>query len=134
MVSQDDKGEADSPDLPHIDFSTFVVSLSHSALVHLGDAAEADGSVQKDLPLARQTIDILALLQDKTKGNLDGDEERLLNQVLYALRLRFVEIAQGKKLARPNPSLPQGIPLGAKMAASRFGWRRPPEAFAIDAA
>ena len=95
MVSKDDKGEDGSPDLPQIDFSTFVVSLSHSALVHLGDAAEADGSVQKDLPLARQTIDILALLQDKTKGNLDGDEERLLNQVVYDLRMRFIEVSKG---------------------------------------
>lgn len=104
MVSNDEKQRSagagsvdDSADLPHIDFSTFVVSLSHSALVHLGDAAEADGSVQKDLPLARQTIDILALLQEKTKGNLDGDEERLLGQVVYDLRMRFVEIAKGQK-------------------------------------
>lgn len=117
MVTKDDKGGADSPELPHIDFSTFVVSLSHSALVHLGDAADADGSVQKDLPLARQTIDILALLQEKTKGNLDGDEERLLNQVLYDLRLRFVEIAQGGKLAVENRWLRAAIPSRAKMGS-----------------
>ena len=84
----------DGGELPQIDFSTFVVSLSHSALVHLGDATEADGSLDKDLPMAHQTIDILALLQDKTKGNLDGDEERLLAQVLYDLRMRFVEVAR----------------------------------------
>ena len=85
---------ADGSELPQIDFSTFVVSLSHSALVHLGDATDADGSMSKDLPMAHQTIDILALLQEKTKGNLDGDEERLLAQVLYDLRMRFVEIAR----------------------------------------
>lgn len=92
MASSDDAGE-----LPQIDFSTFVVSLSHSALVHLGDASDGDGGSQKDLPLARQTIDILSLLQEKTKGNLDGDEERLLNQVVTDLKLRFVEVANQSK-------------------------------------
>jgi hypothetical protein len=80
--------------LPHIDFSTFIVSLSHSALTHLGDAPQPDGSVERDLPLARQTIDILGLLQEKTHGNLTGDEERLLTQVLYDLRMRFVEVSR----------------------------------------
>lgn len=80
--------------LPQIDFATFIVSLSHSALSHLGDAPQPDGSVEKDLNLARQTIDILGLLQEKTHGNLTGDEERLLTQVLYDLRMRFVEVSR----------------------------------------
>ena len=84
----------ETAELPGIDFSTFVVSLSHSALVHLGDAKQPDGTVERNLPLARQTIDILALLQDKTKGNLSGAEERLLAQVLYDLRMRFVEVSR----------------------------------------
>lgn len=84
------------PELPGIDFTTFVVSLSHSALVHLGDAPQPDGSIERHLPLARQTIDILAILQEKTKGNLSGAEERLLNQVLYDLRMRFVEVSSKK--------------------------------------
>ena len=79
-------------ELPHIDFATFVVSLSHSALQHLGDAEHPEG---KNLPMARQTIDILGLLQEKTRGNLSGDEERLLTQVLYDLRMRFVEVSRG---------------------------------------
>lgn len=81
--------------LPHIDFSTFVMSLSHSALVHLGDAPDVDGKAEKHLDLARQTIDILGLLHDKTKGNLTGEEERLLAQTLFDLRLRFVEVSRG---------------------------------------
>lgn len=85
---------AEASTLPHIDFSTFIVSLSHSALSHLGDAPQPDGSVEKDLALARQTIDILGLLQEKTHGNLTGDEERLLTQVLYDLRMRFVEVSR----------------------------------------
>ncbi len=85
----------DQDNLPHLDFSTFVMSLSHSALVHLGDAPDGEGSSTRDLELARQTIDILGLLHDKTKGNLTGDEERLLSQALVDLRLRFVEVSRG---------------------------------------
>jgi hypothetical protein len=71
--------------------------MSHSALLHLGDAPDpVTGSREKDMPLARQTIDILVMLQDKTRGNLTGDEERVLGQALYDLRMRFVEVAQGK--------------------------------------
>jgi hypothetical protein len=81
--------------LPGIDFSTFVLSLSHSALVHLGDAPSPEGRPQeRNLPLARQTIDLLAILQEKTKNNLTGEEERLLDQVLLDLRLRFVEVSK----------------------------------------
>jgi len=85
--------EADA--LPAIDFSTFVLSLSHSALVHLGDAPSPDGQpADRDLSLARQTIDLLAILQEKTRNNLTGEEERLLDQALYDLRLRFVEVSK----------------------------------------
>jgi hypothetical protein len=95
------KGTEDTGDeaLPKLDFATFVLSLSHSVLMHLGEAPHPDGEVaQKDLPLARQTIDVLGLLEEKTKGNLTGDEERLLSQVLYDLRMRFVEVSKGKKV------------------------------------
>ncbi len=81
--------------LPKLDFATFVLSLSHSVLVHLGEAPHPDGDApEPDLPLARQTIDLLGLLEEKTKGNLTGDEERLLSQVLFDLRMRFVEISK----------------------------------------
>ncbi|MCC6748674.1 MAG: DUF1844 domain-containing protein [Deltaproteobacteria bacterium] len=76
--------------LPAIDFSTFVLSLSTSALVLLGEAPDPEGNRQRDLPLARQTIDILGILEEKTRGNLTDDEQRLLADVLYDLRLRFV--------------------------------------------
>jgi hypothetical protein len=86
--------EADK--LPAIDFSMFVLSLSHSALVHLGDAPSPDEHpAERDLPLARQTIDLLAILQEKTRNNLTGEEERLLQRVLDDLRFRFVEVAKG---------------------------------------
>jgi hypothetical protein len=93
------KGEGAGEDaLPKLNFGTFVLSLSHSVLMHLGEAPHPDGETpQVDLPLARQTIDVLGLLEEKTKGNLTGDEERLLSQVLYDLRLRFVELSKGTK-------------------------------------
>jgi hypothetical protein len=80
--------------LPQLDFSTFVLSIIGTAYVHLGDAPEPEGQSGRDLALARQDIDLLGLLQEKTKGNLSGEEERLLDQALYDLRLRFVEVSK----------------------------------------
>jgi len=80
-------------DLPKLDFSTFVLGVIGTAYVHLGDAPDPGGET-KDLDLARHDIDLLGLLQDKTKGNLTGDEERLLTQALTDLRMRFVEVAK----------------------------------------
>ena len=77
--------------VPPIDFNTFVISMSASAAMHLGMAANPiTGKAEVSLPLARQTIDLLALLEDKTRGNLSGEEERLLSQVLFDLRMRYV--------------------------------------------
>lgn len=85
---------AEAP-LPEVDFSTFVLSLSTSAMVHLGEATPPDGgSVDKNLPLAQQVIDILALLQSKTTGNLTPEESKLLEELLYDLRLRYVRAAR----------------------------------------
>lgn len=87
-----------APDeLPAVDFSTFLLSLSHSALLHLGVAADpAGGAHEVNLPLARQTIELILLLADKTKGNLTGAEERLLEQLLYDVRSRYDEVVQRK--------------------------------------
>jgi hypothetical protein len=87
--------EGGDQELPAIDFATFVLSLSHSALVHLGDAPDPSGGpAKRDVAMAKQTIDLLAVLQEKTEGNLTGEEERLLDQVLYDLRMRYVEVAR----------------------------------------
>jgi hypothetical protein len=78
--------------LPEVTFSTFVYSLSTSALVHLGEIPEPiTEKMDKNLPLAKQTIDILGILQEKTKGNLTQEEENLLNNFLYDLRMRYVK-------------------------------------------
>jgi hypothetical protein len=79
-------------DMPPIDFATFILSLSASALLHLGESMPGGAApAQPNMPLARQTIDLLALLEEKTRGNLTGEEERLLGQVLFDLRMRYVE-------------------------------------------
>ncbi len=89
--------ETDEADVPPIDFNTFVLSLSASAALHLGLAPDPrTGKPEVSLPLARQTIDLLALLEKKTEGNLTGEEERLLSQVLYDLRMQFVARAKQK--------------------------------------
>lgn len=82
-------------ELPAIDLSTFILSLSHSALVHLGDAPDPTGGAQEiNLSMARQTIDLLSLLQEKTKGNLTGAEEHMMDQVVYELQMRYVEVSK----------------------------------------
>jgi hypothetical protein len=86
------RDEQTRPPLPEVSLSTFVFSLSSSALVHLGEIPEPDTQrVQLDLPMAKQIIDTLGMLQEKTRGNLDADEDHLLKTVLYDLRLRYVQ-------------------------------------------
>lgn len=91
----------DDPDIP-IDFNTFILSLSSSAAYHLGMAPHPErNDCCQNLPMAKQTIDILGILQEKTQNNLTGDEERLLNEVLYNLRMAFV--AAKKKCQQASP-------------------------------
>jgi hypothetical protein len=79
-------------ELPSLDFSTFVLGIIGSAYVHLGDAPNPEGALEQDFELARQNIEILNILHDKTKGNLSGDEERLLDQALLDLKHRYGEL------------------------------------------
>jgi hypothetical protein len=85
----------DAAVLPAVDFHTFVLSLGSSALLHLGELEHPEaGRAEKDLPLAKHTIDILAMLQEKTKGNLTPAEEKLMESLLYDLRLRYVSASK----------------------------------------
>lgn len=84
-------------DLPEIDFSSFILSLSTSVLVHLGEVP--DPMTQKPdrhLPLAKQTIDLLGMLKEKTRGNLTEDEEKLIDHLLADLRWRYIREAKGQ--------------------------------------
>lgn len=77
--------------LPEINFSTFIFSLNSSALVHLGVIEDpATGQKDKNLPIAKQTIDIIGMLEEKTRGNLTNEEENLLKDILYNLRMLYV--------------------------------------------
>jgi hypothetical protein len=78
--------------LPEINFPTFIASLNASALVHLGVIEDpVSGKAEKNLAMAKQTIDILSMLQQKTAGNLTSDEEAMLKSILYDLRIFYVK-------------------------------------------
>jgi hypothetical protein len=95
-IQEETKSEAprqseESP-LPEINFATFIFSLNSSALLHLGEVPDpTTGKQRVDLALAKQTIDLIAMLEEKTRGNLTSDEENLVKHVLYDLRLRYVQ-------------------------------------------
>ncbi len=78
-------------------FTGFVFSLMHTAAVHLGDAADpVSGQTQEpNVEGARQMIDILGILEEKTRGNLSAEERQLLEQGLYELRMRFMDVKNG---------------------------------------
>lgn len=81
--------------LPPVDFQTLVISLGSSALLQLGEVEDPQtGRAERDLVMAKHTIDVLAMLQEKTQGNLTPPEERLLQSLLFDLRLRFVEASK----------------------------------------
>jgi hypothetical protein len=83
-------------DILPANFSQLVLSVSASALMHMNEGPDADAQAQPDLTLARHSIDLLGMLEEKTRGNLTGDEERLLHQVLFDLRMRFTRKAAAR--------------------------------------
>ncbi len=84
--------EKSSCPLPKVDIGTFVLSISSSVLVHLGEVPDPEsGRVSENLDMAKHTIDILIMLEEKTRGNLTRDEERLIKDVLFELRLKYVQ-------------------------------------------
>lgn len=92
-VKDETKSGAKKPyPLPKIDFSTFILSLNSSVLVQLGLIEDpATGQKSKNLALAKQTIDLMAVLEEKTRGNLTTDEENILKNLLYELRMLYVK-------------------------------------------
>lgn len=80
-----------------IDFPTFVLSLASAAMMGLGLAPRPDSGKQVvDLDLARQNIDLLEMIQQKTKNNLTADEEKLLERVLFEIRTKYLEVSKKK--------------------------------------
>jgi hypothetical protein len=87
-----DAPETDDAPLPEINFASFLFSLSTTAMYHFGDFPDpVTKESRRNLPAAKQTIDILSILKTKTEGNLEEDEKQLLEGILYELRMRFVK-------------------------------------------
>ncbi len=81
--------------LPGINFVTFILSMSGSAMFHMGQAPNPEsGKSERNLPLAKQSINIIEMLKEKTKGNLTTDESKLLESVLYDLRMNYVQASK----------------------------------------
>lgn len=85
---------AHADDLPPIDFSTFIVSLRASARMHLDGEG---GDEENALAFARQEIDLLGILHDKTRGNLTPDEQLLLTEILFDLRTRYLAARRAQR-------------------------------------
>ena len=87
-----------------VTFLGFILSLAHTAAVHFGDVPDpvSGQTIPANLPAAQQMIDILSLLEEKTRGNLTAEERQFLEQILYELRLRYVEAS--KQGPAPEPS------------------------------
>ncbi|MCU0614915.1 MAG: DUF1844 domain-containing protein [Desulfobacterales bacterium] len=90
-IKSQEKSNRQETNLPKINFQTFILSLNSSVLVQLGIIEDPmTGITEKNLSLAKQTIDILGMLDEKTRGNLDKDEEMMLKNILYDLRMMYV--------------------------------------------
>jgi hypothetical protein len=89
---------------PQLSFTAFVLSLASTAAIHFGDLPDpiSGERAESNLEGATQMIEILALLEQKTRGNLTAEEREVLNQVLYELRMRYVEVSgDGKRIIEP---------------------------------
>ena len=84
-------------DEPKLDFNALVLSLGSSVIVHLGEAPDPSSGQKREkpeLPMAQQSIDLLAMLQEKTRGNLTTEEARFLENMLYDLRMLYVQVSK----------------------------------------
>lgn len=88
-----------SSSFPKIDLTTFFLSISSAAFMGLGLVNPEGSAPEIDLNLAKQNIDLLELMQEKTKGNRTPEEDRLIEQLLFETRMRFIEI-QNKQVAK----------------------------------
>ena len=89
------KEEGERAPLPEVNFNSLIFSLSSSVLLHLGEIADPQsGEKKKDIALAKHTIDTIAMLREKTQGNLMEEEKKFLETILADLRLRYVKAAE----------------------------------------
>ncbi len=93
-----DQADPTEGNAQEIDFSSFIISLATTAMVHLGEVPVESGGQPEDLDAASQMIDILGMLEKKTEGNLSSEESRLVHDILYELRMKFLAKRQAVKL------------------------------------
>lgn len=90
-MSEEIKDNAEQFQMPEVTFSTFIMSLASSALVQLGEVPEPEtGQMMDNLPIAKHTIDIISMLQEKTGNCLDPEEAQLIQGLLYDLRMKYI--------------------------------------------
>lgn len=88
----DETGERCECILPEVDFATFILSLSSSAMVHLGEVPDPEsGQTVRNIPMAKHTIDIIAMLKKKVTEGLTPEEAKLIDGILYELRMAFLK-------------------------------------------
>lgn len=89
----------ENQDAQGVTFTGFILSLATTAAVHFGDIADPSTGerIEPNLEAASQMIELIALMQEKTKGNLSDNEARLVDDLLYELRMRFVQAQQGER-------------------------------------
>ena len=107
MTEETQSSSAEQSEAPPINFVGFVLSLAHTAAVHFGDVADpfSGAKTEPNLVAAQQMIDIIALLDEKTRGNLTAEERQLLDQVLLELRMRHAEAQKASSgLAGADPA------------------------------
>ena len=91
----EEQTEPEGYELPPIDFASFIISLSTSVLIYLGEIPDPLSNEKKtDLISAKQTIDLISLLKEKTKGNLTQQEDEFMENILYDLKMRFVKASK----------------------------------------
>ena len=97
MASTSSTEPSQAPPAPPVTFSSFVISLGSSSLMLMGEQLDpSQASIPVNLPQAKEIIDLLSVLEDKTKGNLTPDEQTVLRDMLYALRMKYVTLASPK--------------------------------------
>jgi hypothetical protein len=91
--ARDENDRTIEPSMMEVNFSNFILSLGTSAVLHFGEFPDpTTGTQEQNLPMAKHTIDILNMLRDKTSGNLETEEEKLLSDLLYQLRMKYVSL------------------------------------------
>ncbi|MGA1796832.1 MAG: DUF1844 domain-containing protein [bacterium] len=87
--------EKEQTPLPEVDFPSFIMSLCTSVYIHLGEIPDpTTNRKEPNLPLAKQTIDLITMLKEKTEGNRTEDEDKFLEEMLYSLRMRYIAVSQ----------------------------------------